>query len=482
MVSGKSRLIQGFWQAEQSLHRMKELSTQAGWITHFSRFYQGIEADVRRQSDEHPNHIGPPTASSSQYFQRPTRPATEDPITALLTRLVESNIQLQRSQNETNELLHRTLNQRAETACRRSNASESGRSCNTSVEREYDRRRAAERSRNRPEQDSNSERESDNRRRHYNRRRATNPSQWPFVFSGSLTGSSGETKSSFNKDKSPHGFLAALESARFSEKLSKSDMVGCMNTLLVGTAQKWWESTVQQRPSYSQFIQFFKNQWFTEEHQITIEEDLMNYKQNEMSLTTFLVEFENRASFLEPAWSGRKLIQIALRNMDNESRRALALMDIKTFDELKRLCKKIDGPPASKAKTEKTTKTEEARRPRWTEKRVHEVETQPEVPVGESESDENPFEVLHVEQFPKSAQDKALIAEGKAEPKFQRVLVCFNCDAQGHRWRQCAKPLTEFCMRCGKKGVRIPNCPTCSENYMARARRKVEVAPKNTSK
>lgn len=73
-------------------------------------------------------------------------------------------------------------------------------------------------------------------------------------------------------------------------------------------------------------------------------------------------------------------------------------------------------------------------------------------------------------------------AEGQVVPEFRRVVVCFNCDAHGHRWRQCAKPLTEFCMRCGKKGVRIPSCPNCSENYLARARRKVELAPIVNSK
>lgn len=471
--------------ANRTLPTQDERVDQPSWVDHtLGRFYQSIEADVRRQTNEEPNQLSPPAASSSQYLQRPAQPAAEDPITALLTRLVESNIQLQRSQNETRELLQRTLNQRTETGSRRSNLSESAQSYNTSDEREYDRRRTVEINRNRPRQDSSSDRESGDRQRHFNRRRATNPSQWPFVFSGVLTGTSGEPKSTFNKDKSPHGFLAALESARISENLSKSDMVGCMNTLLVGTAQKWWESIVKKRPSYSQFLKFFKDQWFTEEHQFTIEEDLVNYRQKDssLSLTAFLVEFENRASFLEPPWAEKKLIQTARRNMDNESRRALALMNINTFHELKQLCKKIDGPPANKTKNEKVTKPEESRRSRWSERRVHEVEAKPEVPADASESDENPYEVLYIEKFPKSNKEKTLIAEGKAEPEFRRVVICFNCDAQGHRWRQCSKPLLEFCMRCGKKGVKVPDCPTCSENYWARARGKVESAPKKTSK
>lgn len=162
-----------------------------------------------------------------------------DPMVTLIEKMVENQTQMQAMQQATYQLLQNSMNQPNQRArsSRQGSGSEAPsagfQSFNSSDEREYNRRRTEVR---RPQRESSSGSDSSHRRVRHNRRRATNPAQWPFVFSGSLTGASGEAKSTYNKDKSPHG------SSRISEKLSKSDMVGCMNTLLVGTAQKWWES------------------------------------------------------------------------------------------------------------------------------------------------------------------------------------------------------------------------------------------------
>lgn len=465
------------------------------WLGHqMENFYQSVEQDVRRQTQEMLRRDQMPSASSSHLNDLSARFAGRtnqnepgrnealrnrgqnsdrpDPTVALLAKLVENQAKMQEVQEATLQMLQESMSRNS---IRNDSGTEAGfQSYNSSDERSYNRRRANQREPTRHRRETSSDSGSGDRRTRHNRRRPTNPAQWSFVFSG-------DPKSGNNKDTNPHEFLASLDSFRLSEDLSKKDMVGCLNTLLVGTARKWWLNVSKKRPSYSEFIDEFKRQWYTEEHPITVEYDLLNYRQEGESLSTFLVEFENRASYLDPPFSEKKLVQVARRNMSAENQRALALLDIQTFAQLKRCCKKIDGTPDSKPKNDKPAKSSEPRRSRWNEKRVNEVEVKPAGNEVDTESDENPYEVLVVEKFPKSAQTRAAIAEGKAEPSYSRVLLCFNCDATGHRWRQCDKPMKKFCMRCGEKEVTLPKCKNCAENYWARIRGRTESAPKHTT-
>lgn len=45
-----------------------------------------------------------------------------------------------------------------------------------------------------------------------------------------------------------------------------------------------------------------------------------------------------------------------------------------------------------------------------------------------------------------------------------KVVVCWNCKASGHRFRQCGLPRRLFCFRCGLENVTSSTCPKCSKN------------------
>lgn len=332
--------------------------------------------------------------------------------------------------------------------------------------------------RQRYQMDSSSEEETRNVR--FNRKKPTNPSQWNFVFSG-------DPKGSNHKETTPYEFLSALEAFRHSEKFSKSDMLSSLNQLFTGTARKWWMSRGKHITSYSDFVKAFKDEWFPESYQVTLEYDLMRYKQKDESVTAFLVEFENRAGYLDTKLSQEKMVGIARRNINDECRKQLALKDIRSFSELKRICKRWENAGVTINRIEKPKKPEEPTRrqnqpTRYIERRVNEVETSTAPKPVETDSDENPYEVLYIARQPKSDKQTGENAnENERSTTYDRIVVCFNCDGHGHRWRGCKEPRKEFCMGCGKKGVRIPNCSTCAENYWARTRKKVEPVPANAT-
>lgn len=44
------------------------------------------------------------------------------------------------------------------------------------------------------------------------------------------------------------------------------------------------------------------------------------------------------------------------------------------------------------------------------------------------------------------------------------VLVCWNCDEEGHRFMDCTKPQAIlFCYRCGQKGFSLRSCRSCQQ-------------------
>lgn len=70
-------------------------------------------------------------------------------------------------------------------------------------------------------------------------------------------------------------------------------------------------------------------------------------------------------------------------------------------------------------------------------------------------------------QFPQqsvansSNQQAADASNARAPPA---VMMCWNCDEEGHRFMDCTKPQAVlFCYRCGQKGFSLRSCPTCRQ-------------------
>ena len=150
----------------------------------------------------------------------------------------------------------------------------------------------------------------------------------------------------------------------------------------------------------------FKEQYFDSEHEVMMEFDLIQFKQKDEAIGAFLIEFENKAGYLNTPMTEKKLVSIARRNVREEYRQALALIEIEDFSHLKRLCKKFVASDDSRSKIEKPDKSEvntkrNAPPHRWVEKRVNEIQAKVETDKpGEGESDssiENPYEVFYME-------------------------------------------------------------------------------------
>jgi hypothetical protein len=85
----------------------------------------------------------------------------------------------------------------------------------------------------------------------------------------------------------------------------------------------------------------------------------------------------------------------------------------------------------------------------WNRRRkekVHEVEQL-------SEEEESVEQREHVE---------AIRRPKPVERPAGRPFTCWNCDGEGHNFRNCEQPKKLFCFGCGKKDVTVRKCESCS--------------------
>ena len=52
-----------------------------------------------------------------------------------------------------------------------------------------------------------------------------------------------------------------------------------------------------------------------------------------------------------------------------------------------------------------------------------------------------------------------------------RILKCFNCDVEGHRWDDCLEERKIFCYGCGAKNIYKPQCTFCQNKKLGNSHR-----------
>lgn len=240
-------------------------------------------------------------------------------------------------------------------------------------------------------------------------------------------------------------------------------MMTYLNVLLIGTAQIWWTCNRQAVSTYDAFIEEFKVEYFPKDFEETAFIELCAYKQKEENVMRYLTAFQTRLTYCKPQPSEYQVICILKRNVRSEFQTYLALKDPKSFRALKLACKEkqeIDDRALGTVKPE-------AEKPKMIGKgKFSYAMDLLGVEIDSDEEEPTIFEVCYLQS-------------GGAEGPQRKEYRCFNCDKLGHLWRKCpSKIVTPFCMYCGKKGVKITDCPeqACKDFHQRRVARRAERA------
>lgn len=241
-------------------------------------------------------------------------------------------------------------------------------------------------------------------------------------------------------------------------------MMTYLNVLLNGTAQIWWTCKRRSISTYDEFIEEFKMEYFPKDFEETAFIELCAYKQKEENVMKYLTAFQTRLTYCRPQPSEYQVICILKRNVRAEFQTYLALKDPKSFRALKLACKEkqeIDDRALGTVKSE-VEKPKKGGKGKF----MYALDLLG-VEVDSADDEPTPFEICYMQN-----------GSGNAGQQ-KREFHCFNCDKLGHLWRKCPiKIATPFCMHCGRKGTKLPDCPeqACRDFYQKRAARRAERA------
>lgn len=278
-----------------------------------------------------------------------------------------------------------------------------------------------------------------------NRRRKNVPvNQWKITFSGDGYG------------LHLYDFLSQVEIYKRSEQISNAEIMYSIIFLLSGRARLWYQSTYRSFRSWEELVDGLKREFLPANYDFVLFAEILNRVQkNNESFAEYITHMQALFNCLAIPLSEQHKMFIVQKNLLPRYAVGVAPLDLRSLRELSDVCRRIDNASASNNK--------------------HMFNLPFQQPFHRSDRYPNRTQNIHVIDEPELENDIANPCEIYALQKNQSrnpvtsktssaSTKCWNCDRQGHIFRDCGQPRTAmFCFYCGARDVTVKNCK-CAEN------------------
>ncbi len=276
----------------------------------------------------------------------------------------------------------------------------------------------------------------------------------------------------FDGYKDPVLFLERLEELMESYRLDSSEVIKALPELLYGTALLWYRNVKETLDSYATFRQSFELQFLPPSYRRNLDEEIKRRTQGEHEPFRNFVVAINTLMRRRGDLSLAQRLDIIFSNMKPDYKLTVKRHEIFSVDELLRQAEHVESywrekalfrppPPPSMALVQETAYYSKNKSSNsygsYSAGIVANAEVKkdtqrpPEKPSfftkDKNRIDERP-RVNNV--YPKPEEQTS----GKARP----ALVCWNCNKNGHLYRDCRLPKKLRCYRCKTEGVRTHDC------------------------
>jgi Retrotransposon gag protein len=302
--------------------------------------------------------------------------------------------------------------------------------------------------------------------------------KWRITFSGDGAG------------LSLNDFLLQSEDLRKPAGLSEADLRDAVIHLLRGPALTWYRAFNERFSTWGELKQALRKNFlpYDYDHYLRCDIDRRFQGENEQ-FSVFLASMEMLFKNLSRPPPEEEKIEILRRNMRPELADRLAVYDIVSVEQIFNVMKHLErtnyvkqrraNPAAEPLEPAFFTPATSAQGRQRASRKVYELVESSE------ESDETEVAVIDRARR-KQGNGRKLDTqggptEGQTEHQLNRVgtnstpatsterpairstgLVCWNCEEEGHNYRQCQKPKERyFCFYCGKKDTTSLRCPRC---------------------
>lgn len=257
---------------------------------------------------------------------------------------------------------------------------------------------------------------------------------------------------------SVENFLYKTKKLADREGIPRDILLRDIHMLLEGPASDWFFTFVDELQTWQQFETSITYRFGNPNMDQGIRSKIHERKQlRGEPFIAFVSEIEKLDRLLSRPLSKRRKFEVVWDNMRLHYRTKISLVEVKDLQHLIQLNHRID---AVDPQLQQQTGEVPIRRP------VHQIEAE----YSDDESDQsatiNAISSRGNRGFRQgnrqsTTQDQQNTDHRQAAPNSGQ-LNCWNCQENGHSWRQCQKPKVVFCYGCGNIGRTIRSCERCS--------------------
>lgn len=239
----------------------------------------------------------------------------------------------------------------------------------------------------------------------------------------------------YKGDTCVRAFITRLEELRLSRDIPERIILNGFPDIVDGPALFWYRGNKHMFSSYSELLAALKTDFDIPDFDFKLKREITARTQARYeSIVVYLSIMGGLFSRLTEPLSEMEKLNILTRNIRPEYSRELALVDVSTVQQLKTLCVKLELANSRAADF-----------------------------VEPSSSRYTIAPDMQFRAMNPRAPRKEEVASFDKPPMERTPYFCFRCSEAGHPTNRCPRSREVLCFKCGYKGVRSPDCPSCNE-------------------
>lgn len=238
-----------------------------------------------------------------------------------------------------------------------------------------------------------------------------------------------------NTGPSIAAFLERVEELRRARGVTQEELFDSAVDLFSGAALVWYRASANRITSWSQLASELKEVFQPPDYDFRLHQEIFNRIQGEQEpIDLYIAAMEGLYGRLSvPILEPNRLAQI-YHNLHPQLQDRLALMDIKTLDDLRLMGRRAEAGRLRSSRPRPSPRSDTILEPDLS------------------------YQDCRRRVFPSGKV--ASLQVGNSSDR-RRELLCWNCGGAEHCFRDCTKQRKRFCYGCGAEGIIRRNCTVC---------------------